>query len=305
MNPNRPITEIWPPLPFHEWRDTCETLHMWMEIVGKVKLALCPFLNEWWEVSFFVTARGITTSTIPYGTGVFEVNFDFIDHEIRIETSEGATKRLPLRAQSVAAFYAEFMAALADLAIHLEISMLPSEVVDPIRFDRDEVHASYDAPYASRWWQVMVQTEKVLQRFRSPFTGKASPIQFFWGTFDLSETRFSGRPASPPPGSDSIYRIAEDQENYACGFWPGNGGFGEPAFYAYVYPAPDGIQSAPVHPDAAYYDEKLGEFVLKYEDVRRASAPDQMLLDFFQSTYEAGARLAHWDRNLLERSPST
>lgn len=302
MNPNRPIAEIWPPLPFHEWRDTCATLHMWLEIIGKVKLALCPFLNEWWKISFFVSARGLTTSTIPYATGVFEIDIDFIDHELSIQTSGGSVKRLPLRPQSVARFYCELMAALRDLGIQVEINTLPSEVANPIRFDRDEVHASYDATYAHRWWQVLVQTDKVLQRFRSPFMGKASPVQFFWGTFDLSQTRFSGRPASPPPDADSIYRIAEDQENYACGFWPGNGGFGEAAFYAYLYPAPDGIEAAAVRPDAAYYDAKLGEFILKYEDMRHASSPGHLLLDFFQSTYEAGATLAHWDRALLERA---
>jgi hypothetical protein len=304
MNSHTSTEEIWPPLPFGEWQDSCETLHMWMEIIGKVKLALCPFLNEWWEVSFFVSARGLTTSIIPYGDGVFEINVDFIDHDLIIQTSGGASKQLPLRPQSVADFHAEFMAALNELGIRVAISMLPSEVANPIRFDQDRTHASYDATYAHRWWQILVQTDKVLQRFRSPFVGKASPIQFFWGTFDLSETRFSGRPASPPPGSDIIYRLSEDQENYACGFWPGNGGFGEAAFYAYVYPPPDGIASASIRPDAAFWDGKLGEFVLKYEDLRQASSPEEMLLDFFQTTYEAGASLAHWDRDLLERHPT-
>lgn len=301
MNTDTSLAEIWPPLPFDDWRDTCETLHMWMEIIGKVKLALCSFLNEWWEVSFFVSARGLTTSTIPYDAGVFEITVDFIDHNLLIQRSDGSSKQLRLRPQSVADFYAEFMAALSDLGIHVEISMLPSEVANPVSFDQDRVHASYDETYAHRWWQVLVQTEKALQRFRSPFIGKASPVQFFWGTFDLSETRFSGRPATPPPGSDIIYRLSEDQENYACGFWPGNGGFGEAAFYAYLYPTPDGIASASIKPDVAAWDAKLGEFVLRYEDVRQATAPEGMLLDFFQSTYEAGATLAHWDRSVLER----
>lgn len=294
-------SEIWPPLPLDAWKDTYETLHMWMQVVGKVKLELAPFLNEWWEVAFQVTSRGVTTSAIPYGTGIFEVNFDFIDHNLFILTSDGRVKTLPLIPRSVADFYKEFMAALHALGISVKINPKPSEVENGIPFDVDTTHASYDPEYVNRWWRVLVQTDKVLQKYRSPFVGKSSPIQVFWGGFDLAETRFSGRPASAPEGADRITRLSEDQEHICCGFWPGSGNMQAPAFYSYTFPEPAGLKTASIRPASASYNSDMGEFILMYDDVRKADAPEQMVLEFFQSTYEAGANLAHWNQGELER----
>ncbi len=294
---------VWPPLPLEEWKATRDTLHMWTQIVGKVKLELSPFLNEWWEVAFAVTARGLTTSTIPWSNGVFEVNFDFIDHKLSVVTSGGAVKVMPLIPRSVADFYREFMATLHALGIGVSINSLPVEVEDGIPFDQDQVHASYDADPVHRWWRILVRVERVLEKYRSSFVGKSSPIQFWWGSFDLCETRFSGRPAPErewPKGSRWM-RFAQDQEHATSGFWPGSGRIQEPAFYAYTYPEPPGFRSMAVRPDPAFCDPDLGEFILRYEDVRRAVAPEQMILGFFESTYEAGATLAAWDRAALER----
>ncbi len=294
---------VWPPLPLEEWKATRDTLHMWTQIVGKVKLELSPFLNEWWQVAFAVTARGLTTSTIPWGNEVFEVNFDFIDHTLRVLTSGGAVKVVPLIPRPVADFYHEFMTTLHALGIDVNINPHPMEVSNGIRFDQDQVHASYDADPVHRWWRILVQVERVLEKYRSSFIGKSSPIQFWWGSFDLSETRFSGRPAPQrewPKGSRWM-RLAGDQEQAESGFWPGSGTIHEPAFYAYTYPEPPGFRSMPVRPDPAFCDPDLGEFILRYEDVRRAAAPEQMILDFFESSYEVGATLAHWDRAVLER----
>jgi len=298
--------ERWPALPFGAWQDTCETLHLWTQIVGKVKLALVPFLNEWWNVPLYLTARGMTTGLIPYGDRAFEIRFDFIDHNLSIQTSDGGTKLLPLIARPVADFYAEVMAALAALGIEVHITPLPVEIPDPIPCDEDRVHASYDPESVHRWWQIQLQTEKVLQRHRSAFVGKSSPIQFFWGSFDLNHTRFSGRPAPIPQGMPRFFQLAEDQENVACGFWPGNPNYagvtlGEPAFYAYIYPEPEGFKAASVEPEAAYYNTTLGEFILPYEELRRSAEPERGLLAFFQTTYRAAATLAGWDRQALER----
>ncbi|MGI8827176.1 MAG: DUF5996 family protein [Chloroflexota bacterium] len=301
------LEQAWPPLPFEEWQHTCDTLHMWCQIVGKVKLKLTPFLNELWEVAFHLTARGMTTSLIPYGNGAFEVTFDFIDHNLSILSSDGTVKALPLIPRSVADFYQEFMATLRSMDIDVIINTTPTEVPNPIPCDQDSTHASYDPEYVHRWWRIQLQTAKVLQRYRSPFVGKSSPVHFFWGSFDLNHARYSGRPATPPEGP-RFFRLAENQENVACGFWPGNANaagvsLGEPAFYSYIYPAPPGYEEASVRPDAAHYHDALGQFILRYEDARRAPDPGRVTLDFFESTHEAAATLARWDRGALEKKP--
>jgi hypothetical protein len=308
MPPTRPNDETWPPLPLAAWRETQETLHLWTQIVGKVKLALTPFLNEWWNVAFSLTPRGWTTGPIPAGEEVFAVDFDFIDHRLLVHLSDGRTRVMPLVAQPVADFYAEFLGMLGALGIAVTINPLPAEIPAPISFAVDRTHASYDPAFAHRFWRVVLRTERVVQRFRSSFVGKSSPVNFFWGSFDLSATRFSGRPAEPPAGAPRFLRLAETQENYAGGFWPGNPTMtgltlGEPAFYAYVYPEPAGFKAAAARPAAAHYNPDLGEFVLRYDDARRAPSPEQAILDFFQSTYETAATLAGWDRGALERTP--
>ena len=298
--------EPWPALPLEAWNDTCETLHMWMQIVGKVKLTLSPFQNQWWQVAFHPTARGLTTGPIPSNDGVFEAEFDFVDHNLVVRTSDGRCKALPLMPGSVADFYHHVMNALSALGIELRINPVPVEVPNSIRFEADHEHASYDPDYVHRWWLILTRTATIMEQFRSSFVGKSSPIQFFWGSFDLTETRFSGRPAAPPQGVPRFVQLAEDQENMACGFWPGNTSasgvtLGQPAFYAYIYPEPPGFKEAPVRPAAARYHEQLGEFILFYEDVRRADFPERAISDFFDSTYDAAATLARWDRQLLER----
>jgi hypothetical protein len=303
-----PISEPWPALPLNEWRDTQETLHLWTQIVGKVKLELTPFLNEWWNVAFTLTPRGLTTGIIPAGAGAFAVDFDFVDHALLIRTVDGRIQTMPLRPRTVATFYTEFLAIVRAMGIEVAINPLPVELPDPIPFDTDKTHRSYDPEPVQRWWRIMVQTEKILQQFRSPFTGKSSDINFFWGSFDLSATRFSGRPAEPPQGAPRFLQLAERQENFACGFWPGNVTMsgvtlGEPAFYAYAYPEPPGFREAMVSPAAAGFPPALGEFILNYEDVRHDAAPAQAIHDFFQSTYEAAADLGHWDRLSLEQIP--
>ena len=297
----REQAESWPALPFEAWKDTCQTLHLWTQIVGKVRMELSPFVNHWWHVTLYVTPRGLTTSSIPYHRGAFEVTFDFLEHNLFIRTSEGTTKALPLIPRSVAAFYRECMDCLQALGIEVTINTLPSEVQNPIRCDVDEVHASYDPVYAQRFWRILVQTSTVMQRYRSPFLGKSSPVHFFWGSFDLALTFFSGRRAPERPGADHITREAYSHEVISCGFWPGDDRFPAPAFYSYTAPEPPGLPSAPIRPENASYSQELGLFLLRYDDVRTTSSPEQALLEFFQSTYEAGARLAQWDREALER----
>jgi hypothetical protein len=298
--------EWWPALPWDAWNDTCETLHMWTQIVGKVALALAPFLNEWWQVAFHLTARGLTTGPIPFRDGIFQMEFDFLDHHLVVRTSDGRRTALALVPRSVADFYHDLISALGALGVVVRISPLPVEVPRAIPFDADQVHASYDPTYAHRWWWILTQIDGVLQQYRSTFVGKSSPIQFFWGSFDLNETRFSGHPATPPPGAPRFLQLAEDQENMACGFWPGNPSasgitMGQPAFYAYIYPEPSDFKKAAVRPGGAHYDDRLGEFILLYEDVRRSEDPARALREFFDSAYDAAATLAHWDRGLLER----
>jgi len=264
-------------------------------------MELSPLVNHWWHVPLYVTPRGLTTSSIPYQSGTFAVDFDFIDHNLFVLTSEGTTKTLPLIPRSVATFYREFMACLHALGIAITINPLPSEVQNPIRCDEDEVHASYDPVYAHRFWRILLQTDIVLKRYRSHFLGKSSPIHFFWGSFDLALSYFSGRSAPERRGADHITREAYSHEVISCGFWPGDDRFPTPAFYSYIAPAPPGLETVSILPAAASYNPQLGEFLLRYDDVRLASSPEQALLEFFQSTYAAGATLAHWDREVLER----
>ena len=293
--------EIWPALPYEAWKDSLGTLHMWTQIVGKVKLALVPFLNEWWQVAFTVTARGLTTSTIPFGRRVFQVDFDFIDHRLDIHVGDGTSRSIPLLARSVADFYQEFMAALDSLGLRVTITTNPVEVENTIPFDQDHVHASYDPAYITRWWSILLQVDRLLQRYRSPFVGKSSPVLFWWGSFDLSETRFSGRPAPKREWPARWMALGADQEQASAGFWPGSGKLQAPAFFAYTYPEPPGCPDATIRPDAGFYHPDLSEFILPYDEVRMSPSPDQMILDFFQSTYEVGATLAGWDRATLER----
>lgn len=300
--------EQWPPLPLEEWGDTCATLHMWMQVVGKIRLGLAPMVNHWWQVPLYVCARGLTTSPIPYGTRAFEIVFDFIDHGMRIETSDGKRRSIPLRPRTVADFYGETLSALRSVGIDVAIWTKPVEVDERIAFEQDEKHAAYDPEYAGRWWRILTQVDRVLKAFRSRFIGKASPAHFFWGAFDMAATRFSGRRAPEHPGAPNVARFvmveAYSHEVSSCGFWPG-AGLGAPAFYAYAYPEPEGFASYAVQPAEAYYDKQFREFLLPYEAVRTAKAPDALLLAFFQSTYEAAANLGSWDRPALERSGAT
>ncbi len=292
----------WPELPLAAWQDTYATLHMWTQIVGKVQLALSPLVNHWWEVALYVNARGLTTSAIPYGDGIFEVQFDFIDHELEIQTSWGTSKTLALKPQSVADFYAEFMSALRSLGIEVKIWSMPCEVPNPVRIESETQHASYDREYAHRFWQILIQSRNIFQEFRAKFIGKDSPVHFFWGSFDLCVTRFSGRRAPERPGADSVTREAYSHEVISAGFWPGGGEIKGAAFYAYAAPEPTGLAERKVLPAAAFYHPEVKEFLLMYDDVRRAALPRQALLAFLQSTYEAAANLARWERKELERA---
>ena len=293
--------ETWPALPLEEWEDTRATLHMWTQIVGKIRLEQTPLVNHWWNVPLYVSARGLTTTAMPYEERFFEMEFDFIDHQLAIKCSDGASASVALEPKSVARFYQQTMAALRSLDIELTIWKMPVEIPDPIPFDEDEQHASYDRQYVERCWQVLRSSERVLQDFRSRFIGKCSPVHFFWGSFDLAVTRFSGRPAPPRPDADPITREAYSHEVISHGWWPGQGPLGKPAFYSYTAPAPEGLSNAKIRPDKAYYSKDLSEFLFLYDDVRNAPDPDDALMDFCQSTYEAGANLARWDRASLER----
>lgn len=274
---------------------------MWTQVVGKVRLAQTPLVNHWWNVPLYVSARGLTTTAMPYGDRFFEMEFDFVDHKLVTTVSNGTTAKLDLRPTSVAAFYAETMDMLRQIGLEVHIWKMPVEIQDPIPFDQDEQHASYDPEYANRFWQVLRASEKVMQEFRSRFIGKCSPVHFFWGSFDLAVTRFSGRPAPPRPDADPITREAYSHEVISHGWWPGQGPLGKAAFYSYTAPAPEGLSAAPLRPDKAFWSNDLSEFLMYYDDVRTAPNPDEALMDFLQSTYEAGANLANWDRASLER----
>ena len=295
----------WPELPTAAWRETCATLHLWTQIVGKIRLARTPWLNHSWHVALYVTTSGLTTSPIPDGTRTFQIDFDFINHDLRISTSDGTTRRLMLAGHSVASFYTAVLTALAELDIHIAIDEMPNELPDPIRFSDDERHASYDPDAVGRFLQILVNADRVFKRFRTGFIGKASPVHFFWGSFDLAVTRVSGRRAPRHPGgvpnlSDAVACEAYSHEVSSAGFWPGSGAIDYPAFYSYAYPEPSGFRSARIAPEAAFFSEALGEFILPYDAVRTASDPDQTLLAFLQSSYEAAAEAAKWDRDALE-----
>jgi Family of unknown function (DUF5996) len=292
----------WPALPLAEWKDTYATLHMWTQIVGKIRLALSPPINHFWGTTFYVTARGLTTSRMPYAKGTVEINFDFIAHTLEILTSLGETRSFRLVPRTVAEFYFELMSTLHSLGIDAKVWTMPVEVPRPVRFNLDEQHSSYDSEYAHRFWQVLVNVDTVLREFRSRFIGKASPVHFFWGSFDLAATRFSGRRAPERPDADDITREAYSHEVISHGFWPGDGEvIKDAAFYAYAAPEPAGFREQRVMPAKAFYSDQKNEFFLMYDDVRQSHSPEQALLEFCQSTYEAGANLAHWDRANLER----
>lgn len=299
--------ECWPALPLASWKDTFATLHMWTQIVGKIRLELAPKVNHWWNVSLYVSARGLTTHTIPYGKRVFEMEFDFVEHKLAIRTSDPAEKSIALAPRSVADFYSECMSALRGLGIDVEIWKVPVEVPDPIPFDQDTVHASYDPRYARHLWRILVSLDEVFNVFRARFIGKSSPVQFFWGSFDLAVSRFSGKRApernDPDPVLRKIMREAYSHEVISAGWWPGGGGVNDAAFYCYAAPQPQGFAAQTVRPAQAFYSRDLGEFLLMYEDVRQAASPAATLLDFMESAYDAGATLGKWDRAALEASP--
>jgi Family of unknown function (DUF5996) len=294
--------DLWPELPLDEWKDTYATLHMWTQIVGKVRLALSPPLNHWWQVPLYVNSCGLTTSAIPYADGIFDVQFDFIDHKLIIHTSHGSERLIALEPKSVADFYREFMGCLRSLGINVKIWRMPVEIPDPIPFDEDVQHASYDPEYANRFWRILLICDSIFKEFRCGFLGKCSPVHFFWGSFDMAVTRFSGRRAPEREGADPIAREAYSHEVISAGFWPGGGDVKGAAFYAYAAPEPPGFPQAAVRPAQAFYHPQLHEFILMYDDVRRVPSPKSALLDFLQTTYEAGANLAKWDRAALERS---
>jgi len=295
----------WPELAYTAWSETCATLQLWTQIVGKIRLAQTPWLNHSWHVPLYVTAKGLTTSPMPYASRVFEIQFNFIAHVLEIDLSDGTGRRIALQPQSVADFYSKVMAALADLGIAVAINEYPCEIAGAIAFSRDRLHGAYDADYAQRFWRVLVQADRLLKQFRTGFIGKSSPVHFFWGSFDLAVTRFSGRRAprfagKTPGVADGVMREAYSHEVSSAGFWPGGNGTDYPLFYSYAYPQPAGLRQAAIRPEAAFFSEPLGEFVLPYESVRTAADPDALLLAFLQSTYEAAARMADWDRAALE-----
>lgn len=298
--------EQWPRLSFEEWKDTYATLHMWTQVVGKIKLAQAPWVNHSWHVVLYIDSRGLTTSAVPYGSGTFEIRFDFIDHKLLIHSSSGGTETMPLEPRPVAGFYEELSDRLAGLGVNVKIRTTPNEVADAVPFEKDYEHSSYDARYVNRFWRVLVQADRVFKQFRARYSGKCSPVHFFWGSFDLAVTRFSGRGAPEHPGGvpnlpDWVAREAYSHEVSSCGFWPGSAQVPRALFYSYAYPEPAGFSGAAVRPEGAVYHSELREFILPYDEIRRAASPDQMLLEFLQSTYEAAAKYGGWDRPRLER----
>jgi hypothetical protein len=305
MASNHAVENDLPALPFGTWKDTLATLHMWTQVVGKVRLKLCPLVNHFWNVAFYLTARGLTSSAMPYQRGAiwgtFEVQFDFIDHQLSLETSNGRRVEIALKAESVAEFYKTFMAALAELGVIVKIWTTPCEIPYPIPFEQDHIHAAYDPEAVNKFWRVLVWVDQILKEFRAGFLGKVSPVHFFWGSFDLAVTRFSGRRAPERPGADSITREAYSHEVSSAGFWPGGGDIQGPAFYSYAAPEPSGFAQQHVRPAAAFYHPQLKEFLLMYDDVRASPSPEAALMEFLQSTYAAAADLGKWDRRALER----
>src|SRR3954464_9123954 len=303
-----PVQNPWPELPLAAWHETCATLHLWTQVVGKIRLARSPWLNHSWHVALYVTARGLTTSPIPDGVRTFQIDFDLLEHVLRITTSDGAIREFALSGHSVASFYHALIAALADLDIVIVIDETPNELPDPIRFSQDVKHAAYDPNAVRRFFQILLGADRVFKKFRTGFLGKASPVHFFWGSFDLAVTRFSGRSAPRHPGgvphlSDDVACEAYSHEVSSAGFWPGSGAIDYPAFYCSAYPEPAGFRAAGVRPDAAFFSEPVGEFILPYDAVRTADDPDRALLDFLQNTYQAAAVAAKWDRDALECDP--
>ncbi len=288
----------WPALPLDAWQDTYDTLHMWTQIVGKIRMMLAPKVNHWWHTTFYVSPRGITTSSIPFGNGAFEIQFDFIDHQLEILTSDGGRESFALAPEAVAVFYSRLMAALRSLRIDVRIDTKPQEVANAIPFEQDYQHASYDKDAVHRWWRALLSSSIVMNEFRARFIGKCSPVHFFWGSFDLACTRFSGLPA--PPRKGIISSEGYSHEEISAGFWPGGGAIKRAAYYAYTVPQPPGLADESARPDAAFWSKELSEFILMYDDVRCASSPHAALLDFLESTYAAGAKLAKWDRAALE-----
>jgi hypothetical protein len=306
MASNNAVKNDLPALPFDTWKDTLATLHMWTQVVGKVRLKLCPLVNHFWNVAFYLTARGLTSSAMPYQRGAiwgtFEIQFDFIDHQLSIESSNGRRVEIALKAESVAEFYKTFMAALAELGVIVKIWTTPCEIPDPIPFEQDHIHAAYDPEAVNKFWRILVWVDQILKEFRAGFLGKVSPVHFFWGSFDLAVTRFSGRRAPERPGADSITREAYSHEVSSAGFWPGGGDIKGPAFYSYAAPEPPGFAERKIRPQQAFYHPQLKEFLLMYDDVRTAASPKTALMEFLQSTYEAAAELGSWDRKSLERA---
>jgi hypothetical protein len=297
--------DAWPSLPLDAWSDTYATLHLWTQIVGKIRLAQTPWTNHSWHVTLSVTARGLSTGSISYGTRAFQIDFDFIAHQLNIQCDNGRVAGFPLEPQSVAVFYRRLRAEMKKLGLEVKIYPKPNEVADAIPFDQDEAHAAYDPDYASRFWRVLLQSDRIFKIFRARFAGKCSPVHYFWGAPDLAVTRFSGRIAPAHPGGvpnlpDRVAREAYSHEVSSCGFWPGGGAIPFPVYYSYAYPEPEGFAQAPIKPAAAFYNTDLREFILPYDEVRNANAPEETLLDFLQTTYEAAADLAHWDRASLE-----
>ena len=292
---------LWPGLPWSEWEATANTLHMWTQIVGKTRLALTPLQNHWWNVPLYVTAHGLGTSAMVCGDDVLDIEFDFVAHVLHLRLGSGADKTMKLKPQTVADFYKEYLERLGALGVSVKINPMPVEVANPIRFDLDTEHKSYDPEYAHRFWQVLVQAEKVFRAWGTGFLGKVSPVHFFWGSFDIAVTRFSGRAAPPRPGADMIQREAYSHEVISAGFWPGNGGYGAAAFYCYAAPVPEGLAEVKVRPATAGWDKALGEFIFKYDVVLKEASPENALMEFLESSYAAAADVAKWDRAALER----
>jgi hypothetical protein len=298
-------TDSWPALPLSVWKDTYETLHRWTQIVGKIRLALTPMENHWWNTTLYVSPRGLTTSAIHYEGRLLQIDFNFIDHKLQIETTDGPVKSIALRPRTVADFYQETMDTMTSVGMPVEIWTTPVEIADRTPFEKDEKHSSYDPEYVQKFWRILTQADRVFTEFRCRFNGKVSPVHFFWGAFDLAVTRFSGRTAPLHPGAPNVARFvaveAYSHEASSCGFWPGGGPVDRPVFYAYAYPEPKGFSKFPTQPSQAFYHKEMGEYLLPYDVVRTATSPDDVLLSFLQSTYEAAATSGNWDRSILER----